>query len=543
MIIFNAKDYGIIPGGEIGKELAALLSDASCCVGEKTVVFEAGDYYIDSEKCEKHMLRITNTVGDEEFSKDETPHLNAVAFYIDHAAGLTVDGNGSLFIIDGKATNIAVENSENIAVKNLEIRHSHPDIHMLRVVKKTAFSVDFELDRDTQYDFKDGKLFFYGHNYRVRADKNARSAWWIGLVRKQTPDRIERVQHPFFAALKYADMGGRRIRVIYPNTSRFVLGDCYHIYDVRRQYTGIFVNNTKGITIENVKQRFNYSLAFVAQNSENITVDSVDFSPEENCPRKMASLADFFQICMCRGNVMVQNGNFDSAGDDCLNIHGIHFGITEVKKNNLKVRFMHPQTHGFNPLRAGDEIAFINPATLLEQGRTVIESSELINEYEIKLSVTDSCAAAAGMAIEDISACPELLFRNNRVAHIITRGILITNRNKVVIENNHFIANTMSGILIADDARNWYESGMCCDVTIKDNVFEWCGETPVLINPENTKHLGAVHRNVSITGNSFISYKGCCVRAKSTDGILFENNIVSGDDIIKTQNCTNVVIR
>ena len=29
----------------------------------------------------------------------------------------------------------------------------------------------------------------------------------------------------------------------------------------------------------------------------------------------------------------------------------------------------------------------------------------------------------------------------------------------------------MSGILLSDDASSWYESGMCKDVTISNNVF------------------------------------------------------------------------
>ena len=73
---------------------------------------------------------------------------------------------------------------------------------------------------------------------------------------------------------------------------------------VRRQFAGIFVNKCENVKLQNIKQRFNYSLALVAQDSENINVDNVDFSPEENSARKMASVADFIQICMCRGNFL-----------------------------------------------------------------------------------------------------------------------------------------------------------------------------------------------------------------------------------------------
>lgn len=113
------------------------------------------------------MLYITNTVGDKEFSSVETPHLNAVPFYFSGVDNIIFDGGDSVFVIDGKVTNIAMENCKNITLKNIEIRHSHPDMHELKVVHKGLFSVDFEIDRDSQYEFENGKLYFYGKDYRV----------------------------------------------------------------------------------------------------------------------------------------------------------------------------------------------------------------------------------------------------------------------------------------------------------------------------------------------------------------------------------------
>lgn len=148
-------------------------------------------------------------------------------------------------------------------------------------MKKSLFYVDYEIDRDSLYEFRKGKMYFYGKDYCVPADKNAKFAYWIGLIRKETPDKVKRVRHPLASKIVIKDKGDRRIRVYYPNTLRFRVGDCFYIYDVRRQYAGIFVERSKNITFESIKQRFNYSLALVAQDSENITVSSVSFAPEK----------------------------------------------------------------------------------------------------------------------------------------------------------------------------------------------------------------------------------------------------------------------
>ena len=534
-----AHEFDIRTNEDITENLIRLVDYIKTVDGEKTVVFEKGTYYIDSEKCKKYILYITNTVGDNEFSKDETPHLNAVPFYFGGIDNVTFDGGNSVFIIDGKVTNIAMENCKNITLKNIEIRHAHPDMHELKVVRKGFFSVDFEIDRDTHYEFVDGKAYIYAKDYRYTINNKANSSWWNGLIRKATPDKIKREKHPLFSALMIRDLGNRKIRVTYPNTFRFKTDDRYYLFDVRRQFAGIFVNKCENVRLENIKQRFNYSLALVAQDSENITVDSAQFAPEKNSARKMASVADFIQICMCRGNVSIKNSYFDGAGDDCLNVHGVHFKITDIKDNQLKVRFMHPQSHGYNPLREGDTIAYINTDTLLEEGTAVIEKSELINEYDIRLTVSSTDKARVGYVIEDTSACPNLDFENNFMTRIITRGLLITTRGRVNVRNNHFVSTTMSGVLLSDDAKSWYESGMCKDVTIENNTFDYCGQTPILIKPENRVYAGAVHKNIKLIGNTFKKYNGYCISAKDTDGIMLKDNKFSGKSI-KIRNCNNI---
>lgn len=540
MKILNAADYGIKPNKDITTELFKLIEDAGQIDDEKTIRFEKGTYFFSSDKCKKYMLYITNTVGDSEFSAEETPHLNAVPVYFNHINDLIFDGNGSVFIIDGKVTNIAVEHCRNITLKNLEIRHLHPDMHELKVIRKSHFYVDFQIDSDSLYKLENNKLYFYGTDYCCAADESALNAHWIGLIRENTPNKIKRVSHPLIGAIRMEDSGNGKIRVHYLNTFRFKTGDCFYLFDVRRQFAGIFVNQCENVILDNIKQRFNYSLALVLQDSEDISLLNSEFAPEENSARKMASVADFIQVCMCRGKINIENNLFDGAGDDCLNVHGVHYQIKSVDKNKLTVSFMHPQSHGYNPLHPGDKIAFIHPKSLLENGKTEIISSRLMNEYEMELEVASSKKALVGEVIEDISACPDVYFANNTLNRIITRGLLLTTRGKVIIKDNHFISTSMSSILLSDDAKSWYESGMCRDVTIDNNLFDYCGQTPVLIKPENAVYKGAVHKNIRIINNQFKNYKGYCIRSKAADNIKVKGNKINSGKVIKCVNCRNV---
>ncbi|MCD8318155.1 MAG: alpha-1,3-galactosidase, partial [Paraprevotella sp.] len=132
-----------------------------------------------------------------------------------------------------------------------------------------------------------------------------------------------------------------------------------------------------------------------------------------------------------------------------------------------------------------------------------------------------------------------------------TRGGLVTTLRKVLIADNVFYRLPMSGILISDDARSWYESGPVRDVTILHNSFIECGSPAIAVSPENDRYEGAVHRNITVEANRFLIRQGEAVHACSTDGLTIEGNYIStprGDvlqpeSFFKAENCRQVTIR
>ena len=183
---------------------------------------------------------------------------------------------------------------------------------------------------------------------------------------------------------------------------------------------------------------------------------------------------------------------------------------------------MHPQSHGFNPLRIGDRITYVDPDTLLCSGESEILSSEQIDEYQILLHLNGPAKAECGAVIEDIDAAPDLTFEGNRLDRIITRGLLLTVRGRVRIRNNQFIHTTMNNILISDDAKSWYESGCVRDVVIEKNEFLACPEHTVSIKPENKRHAGAVHSGIVIRNNTILTPS---YQIKSADRVaIYKNN-------------------
>lgn len=528
-VLISAADFGVVPGREVEKELTALFKKLSETQGEKELYFEPGEYFIDASKCEKELFYITNTVGDNEFKKGEVPHENRAAFNLKGINNLYIKGDGAVFTIDGQCTNMAIRDCENITVEGITIKVVSPDMHELAAERVTPFYVDFRLDKESNYVKTSKGFAFKGADYQVDFTDSALNAHWIGRIRKESINSLRRVGHPLLGCHKIKELDDRLFRAYYFVPRGIKKGDRYYLFDVRRKYAGIFAERCKNLTLRGIKQRFNYSLALVAQDCENVNVEKVDFSPEEGGARLMASVADFMQICMCRGDVNITDSFYQGAGDDCLNVHGIHFKIESIKKTaqggELKVKFMHPQSHGFNPLRVGDDIEYIDTKSMLSKGKAKILSSSLLDEYTISLSVDSLNGGEKGMVIEDVTACPNLYFAGNELTRIITRGLLITTRGKVVVKNNIFADTQMSSILFSDDAKSWYESGMVCDAVIQGNKFLTCGSGKnIWILPENSVHEGAVHGDFLIEDNIFASPKNGGISAKSTRSVTIRNN-------------------
>ena len=501
-----AKEAGILPGEEITQKLNSLLSELAGDDEEKTLVFEKGEYFLDSANAPEPLLYITNTMGDGEWKKDERPHLNRVGMYFKGVRSLTVEGNSSVFTVRGSLTNIAVCNCKDLCLKNFTLVTENPDMHSFRVARKRAFAIDFELDGESRYIRENGKYMFVGKDYRTPFTEKRATAYWIGRISADNADSIRRTTHPLRGAIRVKEIGERLFRATYAVKPRCAEGDEFYLFDVRRKYQGIFVEGSKNVRLEGVAQRFNYGLALVFQDTEDIFVINSEFAPAEGGALKMASVADFMQVCCCRGTVTVSGNRFRGSGDDCLNVHGIHFKVKKQEGDTLFISFMHPQTHGFCPFRAGDAVRFVSPATLLPLAEGVVRKATLAREYDIKLELYKAPAPKLeGSVAENASACPDLIFAGNVIDRIITRGALVTTSGKVIIENNDFYNTSMHAVLVSDDAKSWYESGFVRDVTIRDNRFYGNKGYYVCVKPENGVYKGSVHSGIKVKNNLFAS--------------------------------------
>lgn len=529
MVIYP-DSFNIKPDTEVTVNFTNLLNTASENAKPKSLLLEKGNYVFLSKYAQERELYITNTIADKEYSETDKKHIHKIALDLKGINDLEIDFNNSTIIIDGQMTNIVIENCENITLKNLSIETVQPNVHKITILKASPFYVTFKIDESSNYKEENGEYYWYGTDYVSAFTDNKNTGAWIPTGKPSNYSHLTKNgSHPFYGVSSIKEIAPRVFKARYIVPKDFVEGQIFYIFPKARKNVGIFIDGSKNVKLQNITQRFNYGLGVVAQNSEDIELTKLDFSPRDGAEVDFCSLADFICISMCRGNVSVRQCNFNSCGYDGCNVHGIYFKVLESQGDTITLGFSHRRTFGFNPLRVNDIISFIDPKTLSELGSSKILQSEMIDRYRIKLKLsTRNNPVVAGTVVEDVTACPDFEFSDNTLNRITTRGLLVTTRGKILIENNKFLNTGMSGIYVANDALTWHESGKVKSMMIRGNAFMNCEENSILIVPENRRFQDFVHENIYIENNLFVLNGIPALNVNSTKNVVMKSNVYKG---------------
>jgi len=520
------------------------------CKGKENVVLQLPGGRIDlwPEYAVKKEIYISNSTESDTLSK-----VKNIGFFFDHLKNVTLDGNNTLVVLHGKMVSFALFNCQNIKIKNIQFDYERPTMSEVTITSVSPSAIEMKIHPDSRYFIEKGKIGFYGEGWK----SNSHHA--ISFDKEKNLMRYSSFE-PFLKSKAIQEEN--RIVLFEGDFSKtnYKVGDVLSIRDTYRDNCGGFITLSEDIVLSDVKMHFMHGLGIVSQFAKNITLSKVVVAPREDSGRVIASFADCFHFSGCKGKILVDGCKMSGAHDDPINIHGTHLKVTEITADKkIKVQFMHHQTYGFEAFFAGDSISFVSPQTLKPVVLGKLKSAKLVSKKEMELVLHGELSnkVKVGDVIENITWTPEVTVRNSRFERTNTRGLLLTTRRKVVIENNFFYRTGMHAILIANDASSWFESGAVSDVTIRNNTFEECAYnsgTIINIAPENHELVDGyyVHRNIRIENNTFKIFDRPILSARSTDGLFFTNNTINKSDLLEAGSnensfsltaCNNVVIK
>jgi len=483
----------------------------------ETVVLENRTYHVrQDDSFLKKGYFCTNTAKLHE-NPDGTRYS---AVFLKDRKNITIDGNGAEILIHGKMTPLLFDRCENITVKNLTIDYACPTMTEFTVLSNDNGNVVISINDECLFR-KDGNDLVwmgetgadgkpYWENYHTAQGR---------YVKVYNPDT--EMCHDFnrndLAFENLTQLDKQTLSGTLKNRdAKLPTGSIVQTRSIVRDQVGSLFNRCKNLEFLNLRVKFMHGLGMVSQFCENVKFTGCDFTPGEG--RTIASTADFFQFSGCKGKLIIDKCKARGAQDDYVNVHGTHLRIVDKneKEKSIIVRFMHPETWGFQAFEKGDSLEFIRWDTLKPYAETVVTDYEKLNDTDIRLWLDRDLPEMVidKDVVENATWTPSLHVTGCDFGPTSGRGILCTTRKDVIIENNRFRKLWGPALLIEDDCNFWFESGYTEDIIFRNNIVDSCSyasmyeAAPVIrVTPKVMDEASRefVHRKLTIGNNTFLN--------------------------------------
>jgi hypothetical protein len=527
------SDFGLKPDTRANAVLIVQKALDKCRTLQKPVlVFQAGRYDFWPQYATEKLYYESNT--------DVIP-LRRCAILIKEIKDLTVDCSGSDFIYHDRIQPFTVDKSSDITIKNVNIDWDIPLTAQAEIIDVKDSYIDIAINvYESPYIIENDKLVFIGEGWKSR---------WNGVMEFERQTKLITPGTGDSGCLgggwqnyKATELKYGVVRLDYAFRRKPAKGNWLVLRHSARDHAGVFIVDSKDVTIENMNMYHNAGLGILSQYSENLTFRRVNCVPNPKKNRILSGHDDGFHYSNCKGNIVVDSCRFLALMDDPVNVHGTSVRIMEKKTDRILIcKFMHNQSIGFIWARKGEKVGFLENEAMNTAGFGTVDSFSVLSPevFEISFNEPVPSGIIEGDALENLTWTPNVLIKNSFFGSNRARGILMSTPGRVIIENNIF-ESSGSAILIPGDANGWYESGAVTDVLIRNNTFndpcltsmyQFCEAIisifPEIPAPDVNKPY---HRNIRIENNTFYPFDYPVLYAKSVDGLTFNgNNIIKSD--------------
>lgn len=478
----------------------------------------------------------------------------------------TVDGDGCRMIFHGKMSPFVVDGCDGITLKNFTVDYAEPMYFEGKIIDSGDDFVEMEYDENLFHcDILDHNFRFYGENWENVTDHvltlefdrsykgpDAYAPTYFASV-SATPDTS--FLSGMFRYLTASKPSNNKLRLEGDIGYRHKIGNTWLCTHNGRHYPGIFVTESRNVTVENVTLNHTLSMGVICQLTENINLIGVTAVPSEG--RTLSVDADATHFVNCSGTIHMKDCRFESMMDDACNIHGIYMPVVKkLSDTRVLLRFGHLQQYGVNIFGPGDEIRFVDNETMAPYAYATVKSAQFMSERNIILETNENLPdnLRENHVIENHTRMPYAHIENCRCGYNRPRGILLTTCKGALVENCTFY-DMYQGICMNGDSNDWFESGPCDGIVIRNNNFDNCayaGSRVITAGPHMIKHGERYHKNITAEGNTFRMHENRMFALSECDGVDIRDNVFVCDESLPShpehvptesemfQNCDNV---
>ncbi len=464
-------------------ELRALLEgveDGGTVRLEKEVydVYQEDCFYLTGYHCSN-----TATVKENPFGE------RFAAVHIKGKKNILIDGNGGTIVCHGVMTPIVISHCTNIKIKNLTVDYARPTMSEFLVKSFDGEKYLLEINPESLFDVTEKEILWHGE--RNRAGEYYWQHGYKGstllsmafdpkekmLTMMKGSKGDSRPSPATFASVKKT--GEHTVEVTLQNPEDSLpVGKIVQTRSIIRDQLGGLFERCKNVVMEDCTIYAMHGFGFMCQFVENVRYTRVNCFPKEG--RTSASNADIFQFMNCRGRVIVEKCRLEGAHDDLINAHGTYLKVVEANEGerSIVVRFVHPQTRGFQAFQKGDKIAFVDGDCVSNAYATAkVKGYEKLSDTDIKLYLNATLPPSLRVGIDAVdnrSWDPIVVVRDNYMGYNAGRGMLCPVK-KAVVENNLFFHNPLGVLLRGCDLSEWFESTSLGDTIFRKNKVVGCG--------------------------------------------------------------------
>lgn len=472
-----------------------------------------------------------------------------VAFPLIGKRNVTVDGEGADIVFHGSILPFAIDHSANVTVKNLSIDYRFPQYGQGLVVEADRMHTVLEFDGEDFFcRLEDGVPCFYSEADGWAHRRDSLFCLEFDAQTRAPSDHLPAYfaysgpacDHGFlgsmFRDVTFRQLGENRIGMYGDLGFVHTPGNCVAMMHATREYPGIFVTGSDGVTLERVRLYHTLAMGVICQLSSDITLDRMEADVREGSGRLISVNADATHFVNCRGRITLRGCRFVKMNDDAANLHGIY--VKDVRRSGthgFTAGYGHPQQVGINIFRPGDRVRFFDYETTRVLADCTVADS--VQQSADTLSVTlrepmpdfgDSPVVA-----ENVSTAPEITITGCESGANRPRGFLVSSAGRILIENC-LLHNMNQGVNIGGEMLDWYESGATTDVTIRNNEFRnsaYAGGAAICAaahvrHPElNPRFHGRVlieHNRFTMNGKRFLD-------AQNVGELIFRENTYTRD--------------
>jgi hypothetical protein len=571
--VISVADFGAIANSEADSCLAFNRSIEAMRANNASVMrIPHGTYHFYWHSCAKWapLLYVSNTVV--------TPlPPKPIGLWLRGLSDVVIEGEGSLLLMHGLMTPLSVDHSHNISVRDLVVDFPHPSVveALVTAASLDGKSLDLMVHAANNVSVSAGKATF-----------GSRGEGWTlegacDLCQQFDPeaDITWRRSNPLQAGATVTQLpgNGQMLRLAFKRAQSDMPKVGHHLWwrDGGRANAGLLTQYSSAVSFTNLVMHFQSGFGMVSQFTRGISFTNVSSVPSSG--RYCSCQADLLHFSGCSGLINITGGRFVGSQDDGVNVHGTHLQIVaQPSPTKVVVQFMQHESYGFRAFFAGDLVQFTRADTLESFGTGTVKRVSMLSvkgcaaspklslpcQQMLELEAPLVGARLKLDVVENLAYTPDVSISGAYFSRIPTRGILVTTRGTVRIQNNTIHTPLRPALHIADDAASWYESGPVADVEFSGNLvirnFTTFAthahlDSPVVdVAPSNTKNA-TVHHNLRILHNDLHLHHGSnlsVVAVKSISGVTLAGNRIyspgrpmSPASMVAAVNCSAIVVQ